>query len=215
MEKVQTSDYYSATRSLGRKTRGHQLSTGSTRDPDLSQHPAFRHLMPPPQLPGIDQRLIFGIGNVDLTKFLQCFYVSYPHLSLLNKPWFYSLNIQSLRLVAISILIIFETINWLKPLLSGSAVFKPRSRYDESPINNNYTRIYSGGSGGPKVYHENEIANDDLSEIYRDAVSSDSDYDTIYSNKEDNSTLLPIGKVKLKYHKEGVSSLNYSELLYH
>ena len=68
------------------------------------------------------------------------------------------------------------------------------SRHDEGPINNNYTRIYSAGlvRGG---YAENNN-NEDLSEIYRDPVSSDSDYDTIYSNKEDNNTLLPIGKIR-------------------
>jgi len=62
-----------------------------------------------------------------------------------------------------------------------------------SSINNNYSRIYSGVNRG--VYDEATNV-DEIPELYRgDAVSSDSDYDTIYSNKEDNGTLLPIGSV--------------------
>ena len=62
-----------------------------------------------------------------------------------------------------------------------------------SSINNNYSRIYSGVNRG--VYDEATNV-DEIPELYRgDAVSSDSDYDTIYSNKEDNGTLLPIGKI--------------------
>ena len=78
--------------------------------------------------------------------------------------------------------------------VSGHRAQMRPSRHDEGPINNNYTRIYSADlvRGG---YAENNN-NDDLSEIYRDPVSSDSDYDTIYSNKEDNNTLLPIGKIR-------------------
>ena len=50
-----------------------------------------------------------------------------------------------------------------------------RQRSDLSPINSNYTRIYN----------TEEVV-----------VSSDSDYDTIYSNKEDNNNLLPIGEIR-------------------
>ena len=128
-----TSDYYSATRSLGRQPRGSgHVSTGSTRvaahDPELSQHPAFRHLMPP-------------------------------------------------------------------PTSSSNVKMRPRlGQCDETPINCHYTRIYSGsGVTRDRGYSDNNNDND-LTEIYRDPVSSDSDYDTIYSNKEDNNTLLPIGK---------------------
>ena len=57
---------------------------------------------------------------------------------------------------------------------------RQRQRPDLSPINSNYTRIYSGN-----INNNEEVT-----------VSSDSDYDTIYSNKEDNNTLVPIGEIR-------------------
>ena len=56
-----------------------------------------------------------------------------------------------------------------------------RQRPDLSPINSNYTRIYSSAN----INNNEEVT-----------VSSDSDYDTIYSNKEDNNTLVPIGEIR-------------------
>ena len=59
-----------------------------------------------------------------------------------------------------------------------------------SPINCHYTRIYSAAA---------RHADTELAEL-RDPVSSDSDYDTIYSGREDSGTLLPIGEI-LGYHR--------------
>ena len=55
-----------------------------------------------------------------------------------------------------------------------------RQRPDLSPINSNYTKIYS-----TNINNNEEVT-----------VSSDSDYDTIYSNKEENNTLVPIGEIR-------------------
>ena len=59
-----------------------------------------------------------------------------------------------------------------------------------SPINCHYTRISSAAA---------RHADTELAEL-RDPVSSDSDYDTIYSGREDSGTLLPIGEI-LRYHR--------------
>ena len=59
-----------------------------------------------------------------------------------------------------------------------------------SPINCHYTRIYSAAA---------RHADTELAEL-RDPVSSDSDYDTIYSGREDSGALLPIGEI-LRYHR--------------
>ena len=82
--------------------------TGGQQEPDISQHPAFRHLMPGP---------------------------------------------------------------------------RGRQARQTSPINTHYTRIYSG------------LTERALDKVERETVSSDSDYDTIYSNKDDSNTLLPIGEI--------------------
>ena len=53
-----------------------------------------------------------------------------------------------------------------------------------SPINTHYTKIYSG------------LTEAALERVERETVSSDSDYDTIYSSKDDSNTLVPIGEIK-------------------
>ena len=97
-------DYYSVTRSLGRQPRAGHVSHVTSGQPDISLHPAFRHLMP-----------------------------------------------------------------------------RTRGERHVSPINTHYTRIYSG------------LTESALERVERETVSSDSDYDTIYSNKDDSNTLVPIG----------------------
>ena len=81
----------------------------------------------------------------------------------------------------------------LIPSVNNLGVKTRSFRQDESPINSHYTRIYSGRDRERSYGGETNV--DDMSEVYREALSSDSDYDTIYSNKEDNGTLLPIGKI--------------------
>ena len=68
----------------------------------------------------------------------------------------------------------------LMPPPGQHSLGRQRQRPDLSPINSNYTRIYSGN-----INNNEEVT-----------VSSDSDYDTIYSNKEDNNTLVPIGEIR-------------------
>ena len=69
----------------------------------------------------------------------------------------------------------------LMPPPGQHSLGRRRQRPDLSPINSNYTRIYSGS-----INNNDEVT-----------VSSDSDYDTIYSNKEDNNnTLVPIGEIR-------------------
>ena len=81
------------------------------------------------------------------------------------------------------------------PPSSSNVKMRPRlGQCDETPINCHYTRIYSGSGVTRDIGYSDNNNDNDLTEIYRDPVSSDSDYDTIYSNKEDNNTLLPIGK---------------------
>ena len=53
-----------------------------------------------------------------------------------------------------------------------------------SPINTHYTKIYSG------------LTESALERVERETVSSDSDYDTIYSSKDDTNTLVPIGEMR-------------------
>ena len=68
-----------------------------------------------------------------------------------------------------------------------SSAAKVKNRADVSPINTNYARIYS---------NMNYCANEDINEFYvqNEGISSDSDYDTIYSTKEESEPLPPIGK---------------------
>ena len=54
-----------------------------------------------------------------------------------------------------------------------------------SPINTNYTRIYSAALAR---------AEQEVQPAPTPTVSSDSDYDTIYSNKEEPEPFIPIGK---------------------
>lgn len=54
-----------------------------------------------------------------------------------------------------------------------------------SPINTNYTRIYSAALAR---------AEQEIQPAPTPTVSSDSDYDTIYSNKEEPEPFIPIGK---------------------
>ena len=68
----------------------------------------------------------------------------------------------------------------LMPPPGQHSLGRQRQRPDLSPINSNYTRIYSAN-----INNNEEVT-----------VSSDSDYDTIYSNKEDNNTLVPIGEIR-------------------
>jgi len=69
-----------------------------------------------------------------------------------------------------------------------SSAAKVKNRADVSPINTNYARIYS---------NMNYCANEDINEFYvqNEGISSDSDYDTIYSTKEESEPLPPIGSV--------------------
>ena len=99
----------------------------------------------------------------------------------------------------------------LIPSVSNLGVKTRSFRQDESPINSHYTRIYSGSerrdrdrSYGASYGGETNV--DEVSEMYRGeaALSSDSDYDTIYSNKEDNGTLLPIGKITSQHSQQTI-----------